>query len=428
MELEELNVARKLERWRVNELERLITVFDPETGILESDKSLNKTDYIHHLIEKENEKLQEFYEYREQLKSKGISINESRTVLNDKYEVDNEKLDEISTGSKILLVIYEEKLVEEIDVIAELSSVSGKSSDFKFILKEDVAEDEEIFKKDIEKVVETVEEFQSVWNEEKVPIIKVDVVKTENEEIVFRIYHEYSTNKRYEYFEFQENDDKEKDLKNLNVKSTGYNPVTKKTVKMDLDRKDSLGMIFGENPDQWSKRILDGLLEHLFGEDITKEDLELPVYEEAKEIQETYEETIEQDKSWENIKESIGARKKQAKDEVEGSDLRSEEKKAVKDKIDDIDLAGNDVEDQPEIGIYNQTLVADLDTYTESVPGGEQQFEYVMKQADKENFNLKLRMDSKEVTVKENDFDPDTNLTDTEDKALRFFMGDRKDE
>jgi anthranilate/para-aminobenzoate synthase component II len=55
-------------------------------------------------------------------------------------------------------------------------------------------------------------------------------------------------------------------------------------------------------------------------------------------------------------------------------------------------------------------------------------FEYLMKKAESENFSLKLRVEDKEVTIEGNDFNPETTLTETEDRALRFFMGERKNE
>jgi hypothetical protein len=156
--------------------------------------------------------------------------------------------------------------------------------------------------------------------------------------------------------------------------------------------------------------------------------MKLPVYEEAEEIQDVYEETIEEDKSWENIKDSIDDRKEQAKNEVDQANLQDQEKERVKEKLDGIDLAGNSLSDEPEMGVINQSLVADLETFTNSVPGGEQMFEYLMKKAESENFSLKLRVEDKEVTIEGNDFNPETTLTETEDRALRFFMGERKNE
>lgn len=366
--------------------------------------------------ELENETRSILEQYK-RLKRQNVRTNPAIEYLAEHYDIEASNLD-ISTRFELLLLLYEENLIEELEELIIRSSIRSYTATRSYVLDEHL---------DYAGIHNKLGDFHQKWNKKQKNPKPLKVEKEFGSEhlAVFKIYQE-TTEQYPEIFAFREDEDTDEIPEEPELTQTSYHQL--KTIRFQLERRDQeTHIVFTEPFTQW-RRTLSAFFATVFDVDDALDRLEERESEVAKELENEIVASVEEGEDpISRTQETLDKRRSVAVDNIDRLDIPETRKTDLKDRIKTIEISGSEIVDDQSLETQEFRLIAVLDRLFDSVDGIERGFRDMIQKAESDNQAFVLTISNRPLQFSDGNWTSigTGQLPDRDRRALEiFFDGD----
>lgn len=363
------------------------------------------------------EQYQDFLRLYRSLAAANVRTAPAIEYLATHFDIDNELLD-VSSRYELLIVLFEEDLIEHIDELRIRARIRPYAATNTFVFSEPLS---------ISNLEGRLREFHRHWNVENdgsSPLL-VDMEYSSNRLVIFRIYKEVGP-RFADTFSFRLESDSDEVPIQPETTQVRYYKLNKIRIQLEVSG-DETEIIFTDSFSGWYN-TLDPFFELVFGIADFREKIDERKSAVANEIEQEIATGVETDERdvISRTQDTIDNRKLEAKEEIDASNLPDERKTVLKDSIDTIAITGSEIIDDQSIQTQQFRLIAELDRLFNTVDGIEIGFRELIKHANPDNQSFVLNVNNRPVQLRNGAWRPlgQGGLRDVDRTALQFFMGD----
>ncbi|WP_256392861.1 hypothetical protein [Natronoarchaeum rubrum] len=361
----------------------------------------------------------EWLETRDTLSRESVDRVHAAAYLNENYEPDEELRDPDSLY-ELAILIHELGLSESLTEIIVAARVRQNE------LKRTWTIDQSL---NLTNLQSRIEDFHKTWNnrEEQSKAVLVRPELAGESAASLHIFIEKGAGvTEKNTFSFRQGESNDEIPTNPSLTEIRYREVKDIRLLLQVDNDDTK-IIFTDDYSLGWNRVLDVLFDTVFNIENVTSSLERETVVEAEELHEEAAESISaDDEPIEQVTELIRDRSKEAKMAVENTDYSEARKDAIKAKLDNIELSGSEIEDDPNLETEEFRLIGrtNLDEVFVRVDI-ETSFLRFLQRADEESLALVMNIDGRHVTARTTGPQPvdGSRLGSESQIALKHFFG-----
>lgn len=379
------------------------------------DSNFSKNDLCKIVAAELENELSNFFDMHRRFVEENVRTVPAIDYLAEHYEIDSEELD-IDTRYELVLLLYEEDLIDRIDELITRSQIKSYSAKRSYILDRPL---------DFERLGERLEKFHREWNkkQEDPDAILVDKEFESENLVVLKIYQE-STMQYPNTFSFRKQGKEDVPVR---PELTRVQFQQLKTIRFQLEKTSSgTELVFTESFNRWGTTI-DAFFESVFDLPNFRDKVEKASSPVAEEIEEEIVESIDQGEDpVKRARGTIDEKRKEAEARIDGLDIPETRKDEFKDRIETIEISGSEIVDDQSIETQEFRLIAGLDGLFKSVDI-EEGFRDMLKKAESEKQSFVVTINDRPVQFSDGSWSKigAGTLPDKDQRALQiFFDGD----
>ncbi len=391
------------------ELEKLVKILTDQkiTG--------SKKELAEFLIKNKSEEVTLYLENHKKLRY--VSTYRAVDYLRQHYPQKSDLLAEIITRDQLLLFLYENKLIDEIEHIEFYAAFRRKELRFAYELKGDTD-------LSYEQIIEKMREFVRGWNENNILKISTEhYIDTENK-LVFSILREHHQ-KTYSQFVFREGKRSKITPDSLKIKKTKLYPIWPQRMEINKIGKGHYNIIFGFDP-KVNDSIVSNFKDTIFGKSAQLNKVEMKA---IKEIQKEIQQSISKSPKWEGIQKLIQDRRNPVIDRINADSTFSKEKKEELIKIvNTIDYAGSSFKDDSKTTAREFTMnIGNFPKLFSVLSSAKGFLQELFTKVSKSTENQIIRINNKDILLTKTSIKfPPINFSENEQLVLKLFFGDEE--
>ncbi|WP_254810777.1 hypothetical protein [Natronosalvus amylolyticus] len=391
-------------------LDRLYTVFSGDTV------DRKKETLIEIIADRHEDQLRAFLDDYEKLSDRNVNRRYGEEYLHESLGIDREKLD-VKNRYELLLVLYEEDLVDKLDSLIIRSELFAVKNEQEFQLGEEL---------DLSNIEEQVTRFLHHTNREEQKLDPMAItVDADADSAALDIHQEYGR-KYANTFEFRKTASQDCPV-NPAITGRQHYPLRNITVGIE-DTGGGTRITFSKSTDKWEETFED-LFSHVFQVDDLFVRLEETRAPGVEQIQHGAKQAAEDDESdtADSVRELVESRKESAIERVHEQNTPEEITEDLEQRLQSVQLVGYTVSDDQSTGTHEFTIIADnLDELFETVEGIEISFEDYLEKAEADNIRLVLRIQNELVKLDSADWKPlrGNRIAAENKQAIETLLGD----
>lgn len=368
------------------------------------------------------EEIRTFLEQHQELADQSVRTDPAVEYLAEHYDLDEDDL-EISTRYELLLLLYEEELIDQLEELIIRSRIRSYSATRTYFLEEEL---------DLDGLDDRIAEFHRKWNREQEDpdTVLVDVEFEAEQLVVLKIYQEIGP-QHPNTFSFRV-DDQEGGQEQIPVEpeltQVSYHQL--KTIRIQIEvQTGETELVFTESFNRW-RRTLSTFFDIVFSVDDFLEEVQERRSEVAEELEEEIVESVEaREDPISRARETIDQRRDDAIGRVDDLDLPDGRKEDLKTRMRTIEISGSEILDDQSIETQEFRLIATLDGLFDSVDGIEEGFREMIRQADTESQAFVLTINNRPVQFSNGRWQSvgPGPLPDRDQRALQLFFSGEND-
>ncbi|WP_096390016.1 hypothetical protein [Halopenitus persicus] len=354
-----------------------------------------------------------FLDHYQTLADENVRTDPAVEYLAQLQDVETDKLN-VSSRYELLLLLYEEGLVDELEVLIARSRIREYAAIRGRILPCEI---------DFEALDERLDSFHEKWNhdlDQSTPIRVETEFRTESVS-TFKLYLETGP-KHPEVFQFRRDDQSEPPTI-PEVTTIEIHQV--KTQRLQVERRDSETEVILTKPESGWHTALTQFFATVFGVEDVFSKLEARTSEVAAEVEEEMVEAVKLGNDPLAAAAScIEARSEEAIEDIEKMDLPLETRDDLKDRVQTIEISGSNITDDQSISTSRFQLVATLENLFGTVDGLEEGFRDLIRKADSEKQAFVLTISNRSVEFKDGTWQSlgQGRLPSRDQRALEIFF------
>lgn len=390
------------------EIEKLVKIFSHQTI------TGTKSELANYLLEHYRSDVSTFLENLQKLSF--VHSYVARNYLKDCYPDKSRRIANIRKKDQVLIFLYENDIISEIDDVVFYCSFRGKELRNAYNLKTETD-------LNYEQITEKLDDFVTVWNESNTLKISTRQHIATDDKLVVTILREHNQ-KTYCQFRFRDpNFNFENNTENLELSKTKIFPVWPESMEFNKDGKGSYSIIFDFDPVS-EKTIINLFINTIFGPNSILEKTEI---KSVKEIQKEIKQAITKSPNWEGIEKIISDRKPPIIKRIKADRSLSKERRSRIIKIiNTIHYAGPSFKDDPKTTTKELTMkVGNIGKLFSILPTAKSFIQELFSKVSKSTENQLISVNNKEILlIKKSIKFPPLKLSEDEKLALKLFLGE----
>ena len=399
---------KKLSGLGKTELMELIRIFSRRriTG--------TKVELAKFLLENRPQEISIFLDNYQKLKY--VSPYMGREYLKERYPEKSKVIKDLRGKNQILIFLYENDMIGEIDHVVFYCSFRGKELRNAYNLKTDTD-------LNYEQIAEKLDDFVTVWNEGNPLKISTRQYIATEDRLVITILREHNQ-KTYSQFKFRETDlNLDRNPEDLELSKIKIFPVWPERMEINKVSRGNYSIIFDFDPVS-EKTILNLFIDTIFGPNSTLEKTEI---KSVKEIQKEIKQSVTKSPNWEGIEKLISDRKPPIIKRIKADKSLSKERGSQLIKIiDSIHYAGPSFKDDPKTTTKELTMkVGNIGKLFSVLSTAKGFIQELFSKVTKSTENQLISINNKEILLTKKSIKfPPLKLSEDEKLALKLFLGE----
>lgn len=401
------NQFRRLNFLRKFELEKLIKIF--------SGKKLEdiKTKLITYLSDNYSDQVSDFIENLGRMRN--VYPYVAREYLMNLIPEKSKEIKELHTKEQLLIFMYENQLLEEIDQVEYYCSFRGKELRNAYTLKTE----SEI---KLNQIGDNLNNFVNEWNKSYNLKITTRHYIDRNNRLVITIFREHNQ-KTYSQFRFRDSTDVlNKNSENLELKKIKIFPVWPEKMEINKAGHGVYNIIFDFDPFSQTA-IMNMFMNIIFG---PKSQLTKTEIKSVKEIQTEIKQSITISPKWEEIDRLINDRKTPVIKKIKSDKTLSKNRMDTLTKlVDSIRYAGPSLRDDPKTTTKELTMkVGNIGKFMQVISSAKGFLSEFFSKVSKSTENQYIYINDKSVLLTKGSMKFSARLSEDEKVALKLFLGE----